>query len=78
MLKLAELERVLGKGQTLSPKEIGRVLKGGVPAWLLVAGKVLPRGELADRCAKAADHLESLYEQAMPALPEILRPKHTD
>jgi hypothetical protein len=76
--KLRELERVLGKGPTLTPKEIGRVLRGGVPAWLLVAPKVLPQGELADRCVKAAEHLEGLYEQVVPALPECLRPKHSD
>lgn len=76
MRKLDELDRVLGKGQTLSPKEIKLVLAHGVPAWLIVGSKV--GGPVAGQCARQVEALAALYDSVQLSLPEVLRTKVTD
>lgn len=69
--KLAELERVLGKGPTFTPTERNLVLKHGVPPWLVLGAK-LGSGAVAERCNRAIDHLSKLYDDVRAALPKPL------
>lgn len=60
--RIERIEEVFGKGETLSTRERELVLDGVLPAWVL-AGREGLRGELQERCRKAAAVLEQLHEQ---------------
>ena len=60
--RIERLEEVFGRGETLSSRERELVLDGVLPAWVL-AGREGLRGELQERCRKAAAVLEQLHDQ---------------
>lgn len=65
--RIEHLEQVFGRGETLSSRERELVLDGVLPAWVL-AGREGLRGELQERCRKAAAVLEQLHDQVTAEL----------
>jgi hypothetical protein len=73
--KLRDLEKILGKGESFSPTERNLVLRHGCPPWLVLGSK-FAKGKLAERCENALEALSKLYDDVIPALPELLRPRN--
>ena len=72
--RIDQLEAVFGKSPdgTLSSRERELVLDGVLPAWIL-AGREGLRGELQERCRKAASVLEQLHDLVQPELRKLGR-----
>ena len=72
--RIDQLETAFGKSPdgTLSSRERELVLDGVLPAWIL-AGREGLRGELQERCRKAASVLEQLHDLVQPELRKLGR-----
>ena len=73
MAKLDALEKALGKGETFDIRTRNLILKHGVPAWLLVAVRVLPAGPVKGQCEAMIETLRALHGSVEASLPEVLR-----
>ena len=71
--KLDALEKALGKGETFDLRTRTLILKNGVPAWLLVAIRVLPAGPVRGQCEAMVETLRALHGSVEASLPEVLR-----
>ncbi len=70
--RLDRIEAAFGKSTegTLSSRERELVLEGVLPVWVL-AGREGLRGELQERCRKAATVLEQLHDLVQPELKKL-------
>jgi hypothetical protein len=70
--RIDRLEQAFGKNPngTLSSRERELVLEGVIPAWVF-AGREGLRGELQERCRKAATVLEQLHDLVEPELRKL-------
>lgn len=70
--RLDRLDLAFGKNPdgTLSSRERELILAGVLPSWVL-AGREGLRGELQERCRKAATVLEQLHDLVQPELRKL-------
>lgn len=70
--RMDAIERAFGRGPSLNPADRDLILDGTLPAWLL-AGRAGLKGEIKQRCAKAAEVLVELHKLVTAELKEICR-----
>lgn len=70
--RMDAIDRAFGRGASLSPGDRDLILDGTLPAWLL-AGRAGLKGELKQRCSKAAETLLELHKLVTAALKEICK-----
>ena len=68
--RLDRIEQAFGRSETLSHRDRELILAGVLPAWVL-AGRHGLRGELQERCQKAATFLEQLHDLVEPELRKL-------
>lgn len=62
--KLEHLSKLLGRGVSYSQSEREAILSGSTPEWILRGTRL--KGELGERCRKAAEHLQDLFTKVWP------------